>query len=104
MRDVLRSLLPAVLAAHRRYAPRNVAARRGCGRASAGYRWLWIGLFSRIDETACAAWLCPALMNSARDALEQPWILDIDASIKPRYGQYRHVARDAPPHRHTARL
>jgi len=52
----------------------------------------------------CRALLCPALMNSARDALEQPWILDIDASIKPLYGQYRHVARDAPPHRHTARL
>lgn len=29
----------------------------------------------------------PALMNSVRDALEQLWILDIDASIRPMYGR-----------------
>jgi hypothetical protein len=46
-------------------------------------------LFSRIDETASAAWLCPALMNTARDAPEQPWVLDIDASTRPLSGQQK---------------
>ncbi|MFM8766456.1 MAG: hypothetical protein ACKOD9_01360, partial [Rubrivivax sp.] len=41
----------------------------------------------RIDETASAAWLRPSLMHSVREALDRPWVLDIDASIKPLYGR-----------------
>ena len=29
----------------------------------------------------------PSLMHSVREALERPWVLDIDASIKPLYGR-----------------
>src|ERR1700675_5018322 len=87
-RDVLGTLLLAVLAGHRRYA--HVTSLRGDGVAAQALGMdrivsedaLRRGL-SRIDETASAAWLCPALMNSVRDALEQPWILDIDARINP---------------------
>jgi hypothetical protein len=91
-RGVLGTLLLAVLAGHRRYA--HATSLRGDGVAAQA-----LGMdrlvsedalrraVSRIDETASAAWLCPALMNSVRDALEQPWILDIDASIKPLYGR-----------------
>ncbi|WP_235823420.1 transposase [Azohydromonas sediminis] len=41
----------------------------------------------RIDETASAAWLRPSLQHSVREALDRPWVLDIDASIKPPYGR-----------------
>ena len=41
----------------------------------------------RIDEGASTAWMRPALMHSVREALERPWVLDIDASIKPLYGR-----------------
>src|SRR4249919_2169706 len=41
----------------------------------------------RIDEAASAAWLRPALLSSVHDALDRPWVLDIDASIKPLYGR-----------------
>lgn len=40
----------------------------------------------RMDESASAAWMRPALMHSVREALDRPWVLDIDASIKPLYG------------------
>jgi Transposase DDE domain group 1 len=40
----------------------------------------------RMDETASGAWMRPALMHSVREALDKPWVLDIDASIKPLYG------------------
>ena len=43
----------------------------------------------RIDEAASAAWLRLSLATSTsvREALDRPWVLDIDASIKPLYGR-----------------
>jgi hypothetical protein len=35
-----------------------------------------------------------ALMSSVRDALDRPWVLDMDATIKPLYGCT--AARKAP--------
>ena len=29
----------------------------------------------------------PALMRSVRQALSKPWVLNIDASVKPLYGR-----------------
>ena len=29
----------------------------------------------------------PSLQHSVREALDRPWVLDIDASIKPLYGR-----------------
>jgi Transposase DDE domain group 1 len=41
----------------------------------------------RIDQAASSAWMRPSLMHSVREALDKPWVLDIDASIKPLYGR-----------------
>lgn len=41
----------------------------------------------RIDAAASDAWLRPSLMHSVREALDRPWILDMDASVKPLYGR-----------------
>lgn len=103
-RDVLGTLVLAILAGHRRYA--HVTALRGDAVAAqvlgmnriVSEDALRRGL-SRIDETASEAWLRPALMNSVRDALNQPWILDIDASIKPLYGKQEGAELGYNPHK-----
>jgi Transposase DDE domain group 1 len=41
----------------------------------------------RMDEASSSAWMRPALMHSVREALNKPWVLDIDASVKPLYGR-----------------
>ena len=41
---------------------------------------------ARMDEEQSRKWLRPALMRSVSDALDQPWILDIDATIKTLFG------------------
>ena len=41
----------------------------------------------RIDLAASTAWMRPTLMHSVCEALDRPWVLDIDASIKPLYGR-----------------
>ena len=38
---------------------------------------------SRMNEEQSAKWLRPAPMRSVSDVLDRPWILHIDASIKP---------------------
>ena len=59
----------------------------------------------RIDETSSAAWLRPSLMHSVREVLSRPWVLDIDASVKPLYGRqegaeisYNPAKRKRPSH------
>jgi hypothetical protein len=91
-RDVLGTLLLAILAGHRRYA--HVTALRGDAVAAQALGMQRVisedalrRALGRIDEQASAAWLRPALMSSVREALDQPWVLDIDASIKPLYGR-----------------
>ncbi len=41
----------------------------------------------RIDLAASTAWMRPTLTHSVCEALDRPWVLDIDASIKPLYGR-----------------
>jgi hypothetical protein len=86
-RDVLGTLVLAILAGHRRYA--HVTALRGDALVAQA-----LGLnrvvsedalrraLSRFDEASSAKWLRPALLISVRDALDQPWVLDIDARPK----------------------
>lgn len=91
-RDVLGTLLLGILAGHRRYA--HITGLRG---DSVAPRALGMNkvisedslcrALARIDEQSSQAWLRPALLSSVRDALDRDWILDIDASVKPLYGQ-----------------
>lgn len=91
-RDVLGTLMLGLLAGHRRYA--HITALRGDAVAAQA-----LGMnklvsedalrraLERIDEPSSTAWMRPALMHSVREALDKPWVLDIDASIKPLYGR-----------------
>ena len=91
-RDVLGTLMLGMLAGHRRYA--HITGLRGDAVAAQALGMAKIvsedalrRALERIDETASAAWMRPALMHSVREVLDRPWVLDIDASIKPLYGR-----------------
>jgi hypothetical protein len=91
-RDVLGTLMLALLAGHRRYA--HITALRGDAVAAQALGMNKVvsedalrRALERIDEQASTTWMRPALMHSVREALDRPWVLDIDASIKPLYGR-----------------
>ena len=91
-RDVLGTLLLGLLAGHRRYA--HITALRGDAVAAQALGMNKVvsedalrRALERIDEAASAAWMRPSLMHSVREALDRPWVLDIDASVKPLYGR-----------------
>jgi len=91
-RDVLGTLMLGLLAGHRRYA--HITALRGDAVAAQALGMNRIvsedalrRALERIEENASAAWMRPALMHSVREVLDRPWVLDIDASIKPLYGR-----------------
>jgi hypothetical protein len=91
-RDVLGTLLLGLLAGHRRYA--HITALRGDAVAAAALGMNRVvsedalrRAMQRIEDEASQAWMRPSLMHSVREALDRPWVLDIDASIKPLYGR-----------------
>ena len=91
-RDVLGTLMLGLLAGHRRYAP--ITALRGDAVAAQALGMNKVvsedalrRALQRIDLAASTAWMRPALLHSVHEALDKPWVLDIDASIKPLYGR-----------------
>jgi hypothetical protein len=91
-RDVLGTLMLAMLAGHKRYA--HITALRGDAVAAQALGMNKVvsedalrRAMERIGEAASTAWMRPSLMHSVREALERAWVLDIDASIKPLYGR-----------------
>jgi hypothetical protein len=91
-RDVLGTLMLGMLAGHKRYA--HITALRGDAVAAQALGMNKVvsedalrRAMERIDEAASTAWMRPSLMHSVREALDRPWVLDIDASIKPLYGR-----------------
>ena len=103
-RDVLGTLLLGVLAGHRRYA--HITALRGDAVAAQALGMSKVvsedalrrGLH-RIDADAGAAWMRSALLHSVQEALDKPWVLDIDASIKPLYGRQEGAELGYNPHK-----
>ena len=91
-RDVLGTLMLGLLAGQRRYA--HITALRGDAVAAQALGMARVvsedalrRALERVDEASSAAWMRPSLMHSVREALDRPWVLDIDASIKPLYGR-----------------
>jgi hypothetical protein len=101
-RDVLGTLMLGLLAGHRRYA--HITALRGDAVAAQALGMHKVvsedalrRALERIDESSSTAWMRPALMHSVREALDKPWVLDIDASIKPLYGRQEGAERGYNP-------
>ena len=91
-RDILGTWMLSVLAGHKRYA--HVTALRGDGVSPQvlGMRRIVSEdalrrALSRIAEETGAAWMRKHLMRSITPALSEPWILDVDTTIKTLYGR-----------------
>ena len=52
-----------------------------------------------MKPEATEPWMRQALMHSVRDALELPWVMDIDATIKPLYGHQEGAEIGYNPHK-----
>jgi hypothetical protein len=103
-RDVLGTLMLSILAGHRRYA--HITAVRGD--AVAAQALGIAGMVSEdavrralktIEAPASEAWMRPCLMRSVASALDRPWVLDIDASVKPLYGHQQGAEVGYNPHK-----
>jgi hypothetical protein len=96
-RDVLGTAMLSMLAGHRRYA--HIAALR-CdavlpellGMKKVVSEDAVRRAFKAIDEAEGAAWLRGHLQYCAEPLLCEPWILDVDTTIKPLYGHQEGAA------------
>ena len=91
-RDALGTMMLGLLAGHRRYAP--ITALRGDAVAAQALGMVMVvredalrRALERIDAQASAARMRPSLLHSVREALDRPWVLELDASIQPLYGR-----------------
>lgn len=103
-RDVLGTLMLGILAGSKRYA--HIAGIRGDAVAAKA-----LGLQGMVSEdsvrralqamepAASEPWMRGALMASVREALDRPWVLDLDATIKPLYGRQEGAEVGYNPHK-----
>ena len=102
--DVLGTLFLSILAGHRRYAHissirydtvnpdllgMHKVVSEDCVRRA----------FQSVDEEDCAKWLCSHLGRCYAPLLYEPWILDVDATIKPLYGHQEGAVVGYNPHK-----
>ena len=90
-RDVLGTILLSVLAGHWRYAHMNSIRNDGINPALLGMTAVMSedsvrrGLMA-MNEAASEEWLKGSLKASYEPLLEEPWVLDVDTTIKQLYG------------------
>lgn len=100
--DVLGTILLAVLAGHCRYAhitalrfdgvnPQLLGMSKVCSEDSVRRA------FSDVEESECEAWLTRHLRISYEPLLREPWILDIDTTVKPLYGHQEGAVKGYNP-------
>ena len=91
VRDVLGTLVLSVLAGHWRYAHINAIRADGINPELLGMT----GVASEdsvrrgmkaMDEAASGQWMKEHLKASYAPLLQEPWILDVDTTVKPLYG------------------
>jgi Transposase DDE domain group 1 len=90
--DVLGTWLLAILSGHKRYA--HVTALRGdkvsaqlLGMSKIVSEDALRRALARMSHEQSSNWLFPHLLSSVRPALDTPWILDIDTTIKSLFGK-----------------
>ena len=104
VRDVVGTLMLGILAGGRRYA--HIAGVRGDAVAAQA-----LGMSKVVSEDSVRRalkavaedegerWMREALMHSVRQALDQPWVLDLDATIKPLFGHQQGAQLGYNPHK-----
>jgi hypothetical protein len=104
VRDVLGTAVLAVLSGACRYA--HVTALRGDRVNPAGLGMERVvsedslrRAFQGVDAGAVAQWQTQALLATYGPALEQPWISDLDVTVKPVYGHQEGAQVGYNPHK-----
>ena len=90
-RDVLGTMFMSVLAGHKRYAHMSGIRGDGVNPALLGMSKVVSAdsarrAFRLADAEACEAWQVRHLRRCYEPLLYEPWILDIDSTVKPLYG------------------
>ena len=90
-RDVLGTILLSVLAGHWRYAHINAIRGDGVNPELLGMRKVASEdsvrrALTALGEQASEQWLKKHLKASYEPLLEEPWVLDMDTTVKPLYG------------------
>jgi len=104
-RDVLGTIVLSVLAGHWRYA--HITALRGDGvnapllgmKKVVSEDAVRRGL-GKIEEAAGVGWLREQLAYCTRPLLGEPWILDVDTTVKPLYGHQEAAVVGYNPAKH----
>jgi hypothetical protein len=103
-RDLLGTVLLSVLAGHRRYA--HITALR-CDPVNPPLLGMRKVLsedavrrnLGKIDEAPGLTWLQGHLDYSVAPLLDEPWVLDVDTTIKPLYGEQEGAELGYNPHK-----
>jgi len=103
-RDVLGTVLLSVLAGHWRYAHMTTLCCDPVNPPLLGMRQVVSEDavrrgFDKIDEGAGLTWLQGHLDYTTRPLLSEPWILDIDTTVKPLYGHQEGAVVSYNPHK-----
>ena len=90
-RDVLGTILLSVLAGHWRYAHMNAIRGDGVNPELLGMRKVVSEdsvrrAMTAMQEPECGQWMKEHLKASYEPLLEEPWVLDMDTTVKPLYG------------------
>lgn len=104
VRDILGTVLLSILSGQKRYA--HIAAIRADG-VNPGL--LGMGkvmsedsvrrAFTSVDDGVCAAWQLRHLRRCYEALLAEPWILDVDTTVKTLYGHQEGAVRGYNPHK-----
>lgn len=104
VRDVVGTWFLSILAGHHRYA--HVTGLRGdsvsrqiLGMEKTVSEDTLRRALGRMSEEESRVWLQPQLLSSVGPALSQPWILDIDTTIKTLYGRQQGAEVGYNPHK-----
>src|SRR5216683_2102172 len=103
-RDVLGTVLLSVLAGHWRYAHMTTLRCDPVNPPLLGMAQVVSGDavrrgFDKIEESAGLTWLQGHLDYTTRPLLSEPWILDIDTTVKPLYGHQEGAVVSYNPHK-----
>jgi hypothetical protein len=103
-RNVLGTLLLSVLAGHWRYAHMNAIRGDGInpellGMTSVASEDSVRRGMKALDEAESAQWLKRHLKASYEPLLQEPWVLDVDTTVKPLYGHQQDAIVGYNPHK-----
>jgi hypothetical protein len=102
--DVLGTLLLSILAGHKRYSHITSIRCDSVNPSLMGMKQVMSEdsvrrAFQNVDAAACAEWQQAHLRRCLEPLLSEPWILDIDTTVKPLYGKQEGAEVGFNPHK-----